>query len=242
MQKLPLLLILTIFLASCQPQERSTQRELSLWYNQPAQTWTEALPVGNGRLGAMVFGGTETERIQLNEESLWTGGAIDRANPEALKYLDEVRQLLFDGEYAEAEKLAQEKIMALRLERAHTYQTLGDLYLEFNGSDDVSEYRRSLDLREAMTSVEYIKDGVRFKREIFSSAPDNSIVLIMSSDEPGSINFTAWMNRPGEAETVSAENNRIKMTGFAEDDGRGTHFASIVDINTTGGEVITGDT
>ncbi len=242
MQKLFLLLTLTILLASCQPQEKPTQRDLTLWYTQPAQTWTEALPVGNGRLGAMVFGGTHVERIQLNEESLWTGGPINRANPEALEHLDEVRRLLFEGKYAEAEKLAQEKIMALRLDRAHTYQTLGDFYLQFAGSGDISEYRRTLDLRKAMTSVEYVRDGISYKREIFSSAPDNVIVIKLSTDQPESINFTFWMNRPGEAETTSAANNKLKMTGFAEDDGRGTHFASIVDINARGGEVIAGDT
>ncbi|NLB93829.1 MAG: glycoside hydrolase family 95 protein, partial [Bacteroidales bacterium] len=103
-------------------------RELKLWYDQPANEWTEALPVGNGRLGAMVFGGVQTERIQLNEESLWTGGPIERANPEALENLEKVRQLLFEGKFAEGDRLAQQKIMGKRIDAGkHTYQTLGDL-------------------------------------------------------------------------------------------------------------------
>src|SRR3972149_7118549 len=106
---------------------------LKIWFNKPAERWDDALPVGNGRLGAMVFGGIESERIQLNEESVWTGADMDYHNPEAPLYLDSVRQLLFEGKYIEAEELSQQKIMGTKHgnPESGTYQTLGDLLLDF---------------------------------------------------------------------------------------------------------------
>lgn len=241
MYKIAGFLIVAILLSACNKTDTLHQRDLALWYTQPAQTWTEALPVGNGRLGAMVFGDTDIERIQLNEESVWTGGPIDRANPEALEYLDEVRNLLFQGKYAEAEKLAQKKIMAKRLDYGHSYQTLGDMYLKLDDTGDVSNYKRTLDLRKALNSVQYVRNNILYNRELFSSAPDNAIVVRLSADKPGSISLTAWMNRPGNADTISVEDNQIHMNGFAEYKGMGTHFTSIVDINNSGGEVVSTD-
>ena len=223
----------------CKTEKQETPRELQLWFEQPAEKWTEALPVGNGRLGAMVFGGPETEQIQLNEESLWTGGPIPRANPEAFKYLEKIRQLLFEGKYAEGEKLAQEKIMGKRIEVGlHTYQTLGDVFLHFEGVENISRYKRSLDLRTAVTTTEFESNGTIYKREVFASSPGEVIVIRLSASKAGSLNFTTWMERPGHAETVSVGENQILMSGFAQYERMGTRFASVLNLENTGGEVV----
>lgn len=232
-----------LFFASCYRQSKSTLRELKLWYNQPAEKWTEALPVGNGRLGAMVFGDPENERIQLNEESVWTGGPVDRANPDALTNLGIVRQLLFDGKYAEGEQLAQEKIMGKRLDGGvHTYQTLGDLYFHFEGIENIQDYKRSLDLRTAVTTTQFESNGVQYKREVFASKPNEIIVIRFTASKKESLNFTTWMNRPGDAETVSVGENQLLMTGFAQYQGEGTHFSVVAQVKNEGGEVASTDT
>jgi alpha-L-fucosidase 2 len=240
MQKLSFLLIIAVLLlSSCEKNSNEEKRDLKLWYTQPATEWTEALPLGNGRLGAMVFGKTGTERIQLNEESVWTGGPVERANPESLKNLDKIRQLLFEGKYAEADRLAQEKIMGTRLEGGtHTYQTLGDLFLQFKSGGNATSYKRELDLRTAVATTTFEMDGVTYYREVFASRPDEVLVIKLSASEKGSLSFKTWMERPGEAETVSVGENQLLMTGFAEYDGRGTHFASVVSLRNNGGEVV----
>ncbi len=157
-----LLFTLLTLLQACQTPEKQNQRELKLWYDKPADNWVAALPVGNGRLGAMVFGGIENERIQLNEESIWTGAPVNRANPEALENLDRIRQLLFEGKYGEGDRLAQEKIMGTRLDGgSHTYQTLGDLHIQFSKFGDISNYKRTLDLRTAIATSEFEADGIK---------------------------------------------------------------------------------
>ncbi|MBN2699313.1 MAG: glycoside hydrolase N-terminal domain-containing protein [Bacteroidales bacterium] len=242
MKRIILVFSAILLLQSCRTTTTNDSRELLLWYDEPASAWTEALPLGNGRLGAMVFGGVETERIQLNEESLWTGGPIERANPEARENLDRVRRLLFRGRYEEAERLAQQKIMGYRLEGGiHTYQTLGDLHIRFDNTGTVSGYKRSLDLRQAIASLGYESERVIYKREVFASAPDNLILLRLSASEQGRISFSAWMNRPGDAETVSVIGNRMEMTGFAHHEGKGTRFASVVQLRNNGGAVIQTD-
>ena len=119
----------------------NSQKKLILWYRQPAKEWNEALPVGNGRLGAMVFGDVERERIQLNEETLWDGNSRDTNNPEALEALPEVQRLLFEDKNAEATEIAGKKMMGIP-ERIKSYQSLGDLFLEFPDVTEISEYRR----------------------------------------------------------------------------------------------------
>ncbi|MDD4144930.1 MAG: glycoside hydrolase family 95 protein [Prolixibacteraceae bacterium] len=236
------ILILIFTLLSCNKKGDTLSRDLLLWYDEPAEVWEEALPVGNGRMGAMVFGGIQSERIQLNEESVWTGGPVERANTEALGNLDKVRQLLFEGKFTEGEKLAQEKIMGRRLEKGeHTYQTLGDLFIDFEGIDNITGYKRSLDLRSAITRTEFEADGVTCVREVFASAPDNLIVIKLSASNGGKMNFSVRLERPGDAETVSTEGNMLKMTGFAEHNGQGTNFASVAALYSDGGEIITGE-
>ena len=176
---------------------------LTLWYRRPAQEWTEALPVGNGRLGAMVFGGVGRERLQLNEDTLWAGGPYDPDNTNALAALPEVRKLIFAGQYAEAQKLASDKMMAQPLKQM-PYETVGDLFLEFPTPATVENYRRELNLDTAVASVSYTANGVYFKREIFCSPVDQVIVVRLTASQPGQISFTAGMNTPQKA-TIQAE-------------------------------------
>ncbi len=233
-----LIFCISLLFQACEPKQNEDLRELKLWYKQPANEWTEALPVGNGRLGAMVFGTIETEHIQLNEESVWTGGPIERANPEALANLDKVRQLLFEGKYAEGDRLAQEKIMGTRIEGGlHTYQTLGDLFFQFEGLESPANYKRELDLKTAIATTTFEGNGVTYKREVFSSLTSQVIVIRFSASKKGSLSFKTRVERPGDAENVSVGENQLLMTGFAEYEGRGTHFASVIHLNNKGGEV-----
>lgn len=189
-----------------------TTENLKIWFNKPASNWNEALPVGNGRLGAMIFGGIAKERLQLNEESVWTGKHVDRSNPGAEETLDEVRKLLFESKYVEGQNLAQEKIMGKRLPTgAHTYQTLGNLNLNFGLFRRVTDYRRELDLETAVARVSFKANGVIFTREIFSSAPAQALVVRLTANRPGSINFTASLSRPSPNVKIEIVNGEILM-------------------------------
>ncbi|MBK1827637.1 glycoside hydrolase family 95 protein [Haloferula rosea] len=185
---------------------------LTLWFRKPAALWEqEALPVGNGRLAAMVFGGINHERIQFNEETLWDGVPIDYTNPEALEALPEVRRLLFEGKNNEAKGLAKRKMMGDPY-KIKSYQTFGDLFLDFPDTDKVSGYRRDLDLTTAISRTQYTIDGVQFVREVFVSAPDQVIVIHLKADRPGQISFDAEFSREN-AKMESADGNRLVLTG-----------------------------
>ena len=185
-----------------------TNSPLTLFYTNAAVKWTEALPIGNGRLGAMIFGGGEREHLQLNEGTLWAGGPYDPNNTNALAALPEARKLVFDGKYDEAHKLISEKMMAVPL-REMPYETLGDLWLDFPTNATIENYRRDLDLDTAVASVSYTANGVHFKREIFSSPVDQVIVIHLTADKPGQITFTAGMTTPQKVE-ISTEVNTFK--------------------------------
>ena len=152
-----------------------------LFYRQPAKEWVEALPIGNGRLGGMVFGGVPAERIQLNEDTFWSGGPYDAINPEALEYLPKVRELIREGRYKEAQDLADEKLMG-RPRHLQAYQPLGDLRVVVEGHERPIDYRRELDLDRAVVRVRYRIGSTTFTREIFSSAPDHSIVVRLTAE------------------------------------------------------------
>jgi alpha-L-fucosidase 2 len=184
---------------------------LSLWYPSPAKAWTEALAIGNGRLGAMVFGGVNQERLQLNEGTLWAGGPYDPASPEALAALPEVRRLIFDSKYKQAERLISEKVMARPL-RQMPYETLGDLLLTFPEVAAVQNYRRDLNLDTATATVTYSVGGIRFTREVFASAVDQVIVVRLVANKRGQINFTASLRTPQQA-TVAAQGSTLLLRG-----------------------------
>lgn len=192
-------------------QGNAPVRDTVLWYRAPANEWTEALPVGNGRMGAMIFGGVARERLQLNENTLWAGGPYEPQNPQALAALPEVRRLIFEGRYAEAQAMAQERMMATPI-RQMSYQTIGDLMLTFGASSQSAGYRRELDLDAAVATTTYTRDGVAFRREVFASAPAGVIVMRLTADRPGAIRFRAAFEtpQPGEA---TAEGRDLVLAG-----------------------------
>lgn len=166
--------------ALMQPLNQAPAQPFSLWYNQPATYWEEALPVGNGRLGAMVYGGVAEELIQLNEDSIWAGPPIPEVKGDVSSTIDEVRQLLFAGKYEEAQRL-QQSIMADRIS-PRSYQTMGELRFDFGPVEEVTAYRRSLDLDTAVVTTRYTLDGVQYIREVSASPVDDVIYIRIEAD------------------------------------------------------------
>jgi alpha-L-fucosidase 2 len=219
-------------------QDHST--DLKIWFTKPAENWNDALPVGNGRLGAMVFGGIENERLQLNEESVWTGEPRWDANPDALKNLPKVRQLLFEGKYKEAEKLAQRGILGnFSRDNASSYQTLADLTLDFGPLRGISKYRRELDIETAVAKVIYTANQINYIREIFSSAPDQAFIVRLTADKQGALSFTAKLTRPGNKAAVIAKDNEIIMTEHVGD-GTGVKMEARLMLIAEGGKIVSG--
>ena len=198
----------------------SANRRLRLWYDSPAAEWNEALPIGNGRLGGMVFGKPSLERVQLNEDSLWYGGPGRGGNPNASRYMSEIRQMLFDGRQAEAEHLAR-MAMTSSPKYEQPYQPLGDLLLKFlDGEETVEHYERELDLERSMVTVSYSSRGIRFRRQYFASAPDGVLVIRLSADRPGALTFAAnLMRRPFDGGTASLRHDTLLMEGECGADG-----------------------
>ena len=184
-----------------------------LWYDKPASEWVEALPIGNGRLGAMVFGGVSRERLQLNVDTLWDGFPRDANNPAALAALPEVRRLLFAGRNAEATELAQKTMLGIPC-NVKSYQSLGDLYIDFPAAK-VADYRRELDLDTAIATVQYRAGDVRFTREVFASAPAGVIVMRIAADRPGCVHARLRMTRQQDALCVNdpADSRRLILRG-----------------------------
>jgi alpha-L-fucosidase 2 len=185
---------------------------MKLWYQQPAKEWTEALPVGNGRLGAMVFGGVENERLQFNEDTLWTGKPHEYQHAGAVAYLPVVRKLLFEGKQNEAEKLTGEHMMSVPL-RQEKYQPFGDLRLNFPGHDRPADYRRELDIDSALATVRYRIGDTEFVREVFSSFPDQVIVVHLTCDKPGQLTFTAKLDCPHIDARTSVVDRTLALRG-----------------------------
>ncbi|MDP9041281.1 MAG: glycoside hydrolase family 95 protein, partial [Bacteroidota bacterium] len=165
-----------------------SQQDIKLWYQQPANTWTQALPIGNGRLGAMVFGKVGEELIQINESTLWSGGPVKtRVNPDAPKYLPLIRKALLEKEDYETAVTLTKKMQGLYSE---SYLPLGDILIKQNFKDTVaSAYYRELNLQDALSTTRFTIDGNEYNRTIFSSAPDQIIIIRMTSMNPGGLNF-----------------------------------------------------
>src|SRR5260370_20729017 len=185
-----------------------------LFFNQPATKWPDALPVGNGRLGACVFGDPTHERIQLNEESIWDGEHRDRNNPKAAEAVPKIRELLFAGKVAEAEALALSDMMSIP-RRMPCYQTLGDLHLDFETIDNVESYRLELNLDTAIATTTFTHAGTQYTREVFSSAPDQVIVVRLTASAPGKLSFTARLDRPALFTAAASAPNRLTLSGEA---------------------------
>jgi hypothetical protein len=185
-----------------------------MWYNKPATVWNEALPIGNGRLGAMVFGAPASEKIQLNEATFWSGGSSNNNNPKALSVLSTVRQDIFNGDYTSAVNLCNANMVATTLQGA-MYQVVGNLNLAFPGHSAYTNYYRELDLERAIFTTTYKVSGVTYKREVFASQPDQVIVIRLTASEPGKLSFTASFDG-SLSKTVSAvDANTIEMTGLS---------------------------
>jgi alpha-L-fucosidase 2 len=225
-------------------ESQAPDERLSLWYRQPAKAWTEALPIGNGRLGAMIFGGVAEERLQLNEDTLWAGGPYDPVNPTAKTALPEVRRLVFESKFREANRLISAQVMAKPL-RQMPYQTVGSLLLRFPDAAAVKNYRRELNLDTAVARVSYDVGGATFVRESFASPVDQVIVQRLSASRGGQISFTARMQTPQKATTTVDQGNTLVLQGVNGDaDGiKGAlKFQARVRLVTDGGEMTaTGD-
>lgn len=183
---------------------------VKLHYNYPAKKWTEALPIGNGRLGAMVFGGIETEHLQLNEDTLWSGSPRDGNNPHAREVLPKVRRLLQEGEYNQADHLCREMMGPY----TQSYMPLGDLHLQFDHGDHCQDYNRSLRLEDGSTRVEYRIGAVHYTREMFASHPDQLIVVRLDASQPGMLNVHAGLQSPLRHQTAYNEEHFI-LAGYA---------------------------
>src|ERR1700728_3950721 len=224
--------------------------DLKLWYTQPAAQWTEALPLGNGRLGAMVFGGVEVERIQLNEDTLWSGHPRDWNNPEARKYLPVVRRLVLEEEkYVEAGAVCQKMQGPFN----ESYLPLGNLRLRLETAGGVSGYRRELDLDTAIASVFYRSNGAEFQRGGFVSAPDQVVVVRLTSTRPEGLSFEVALDSPVRSSVDAAGKDGLILRGKApahtdpeyhggavvydEKDGLGMHFAGLLRAIPEGGSI-----
>lgn len=234
---------LLIFLMIGDVGSAQNNDNLFLWYDEPAgDEWVRALPVGNGRLGAMVYGNTERERIQLNENTVWAGSPHRNDSPAALEALPKVRQLIFEGKHAEAQELAGETFLS----ESHgmPYQPVGDLLLSFPGHENVQDYYRDLDLKTAVATTQYTVDDVEYTRKIFASAPEQVVVIQLTASRPGSITFSASMESPQQSESTTLRNELV-LKGISGDHegipGR-VRFQSITDFETRGGTISTTDT
>ncbi|MGD8781989.1 MAG: glycoside hydrolase family 95 protein [Ignavibacteria bacterium] len=225
-----------LFNLSVQAQSNSL---LKLWYNRPAEKWVEALPIGNGRLGAMVLGNPSNEKIQLNESTVWAGQPNQNDNPEAKEALPKVRKLIFEGKYKEAQDLVNQKFIS-RNSQGMPYQTVGNLNLSFPGHENYTNYYRELNIETAVTSTIYDVDGVTYKHEVYSSFPDQVIIFRITASQPGKIKFTTSIDRPAPVDISIEGNDKLIMSGVTGDCDSvkgAVKFQAHVKIETEGGEV-----
>ncbi len=191
-------------------------QDCKLWYDRPAMTWTQALPIGNGRMGGMVFGNPAVERVQLNEETIWAGQPNFSLNPRAKDALPRVRQLISEGKYREAQNLADADIMpGANRNSGMPYQTFGDLYIAMPGHGDYTDYRRELSLDSALSVVTYTVDGVRYRRETIATmgSGDNVVAVRLTADKPGMITFTAHLTSPHNDVITRSEGGEVTLSG-----------------------------
>jgi alpha-L-fucosidase 2 len=251
-------LVFGLFACNVSPKP---EHQLRLWYDKPANAsvpdkqqgwesdaeWLKALPVGNGFLGAMVFGDVNQERLQLNEKTLWSGSPDDNNNPEAFASLGKIRQLLFEGKYKEANELTNKTQICKGVGSGQgnganvpfgCFQTLGDLRLDFAKSAAYDHYHRELDLNQGIVKVSYTQDGITFQREVFASYPDRVLVMRLTANKKGALSFKTLLNRPERFETHS-EKDHLLMTGTMDNGkgGDGMQYAVRLKALATGGSV-----
>ncbi|MGO4371607.1 glycoside hydrolase N-terminal domain-containing protein, partial [Paenibacillus sp. MCAF20] len=187
-------------------------KPMKLWYRKPADEWVEALPVGNGRLGGMIYGGIKRERIALNEDTLWSGTKRGAEREEPLRYLEESRSLIFAGRFSDAQAVIEEHMLG---PAGHAFQAMGDLELEMSHPSTAEKYRCELDLRTGLFRTEYVSGGMRVTREVFVSAVDQVMVVRIEADRPGAIGLEAALTSRLNYGVNKSGNDRIILTGAA---------------------------
>jgi alpha-L-fucosidase 2 len=222
----------------------SQEKDLKLWYKSPAGTvWEAALPIGNGRLAAMIYGNTAHEKISLNESTVWSGSPNRNDNPDALGALPEVRKLLFEDKYVEANALAEKTIQSKK-NNGMKYQPVGDLNLDFPGHENFSNYYRELNLADAVVKSTYVVNGVTYTRTVFSSIPDQAIVVRLTASKPGSITFNASMATEHKGSAKAINTNEIHLSGISSDrenvPGK-VKFNAIAKVKNEGGQLSLSD-
>ena len=205
-------IILSVILMGCNRNSESPVNSLKLWYKQPAAVWEEALPVGNGRLGAMVFGNPVNERLQINEESIWAGSKINNNNPNALKSLPELQKALFESRYKDALRIADKNLLGTP-PRIRSYQPLGDLLISYKWAGKPENYHRELNLETGIATTSFTADGRNYLQEVFVSAPDNILVVHIKSSDKGFINASFTMSREMDAQVRAVDRNTIILDG-----------------------------
>ena len=209
---------LTVLIGAALLSLQLVAHEYKLWYDQPAMTWTQALPIGNGVMGGMVFGTPAVEHIQLNEETIWAGQPNQVIHPKAKETLPKVRQLIFEGRYKEAERLANDKVMPVGANKnmGMPYQPFGDLYIAMPGHTDYVNYERELDLDHARVLVKYQKDGVDYQREVIAPLGGHHVIAVhLTASKPGMITFTANMTSPHDNVLVGGEGLEATLLGVS---------------------------
>ncbi|WP_431895660.1 glycosyl hydrolase family 95 catalytic domain-containing protein [Micromonospora haikouensis] len=225
---------------SAAPPQALAAGDMALWYDEGAGTdWLRALPIGNGRLGAMVFGNVDTERLQLNEDTVWAGGPYDSANTRGAANLAEIRRRVFADQWSSAQDLINQTMMGSPGGQL-AYQTVGNLRLAFGSASGVSQYNRTLDLTTATVTTTYVLGGVRYQREVFASAPDQVIVLRLTADKANSITFTATFDSPQRTTMSSPDASTIAVDGISgnmEGINGSVRFLGLAHAIATGGTV-----
>lgn len=255
--RLSVAITLVVLQAGASESRSNQAADLTMWYDQPAIQFSQSLPLGNGRLGATIFGGVRAERVVLNEISLWSGSRQNADRPNASQHLPEIQRLLKEGKHAEAQKLVLANFTCSGQGSGHgsganvpfgCYQVLGNLHLSFSQTNAAAEsgaapaaaqYRRELDLSEAIARVSYEENGVKFLRELFVSAPDQVTVMRLSADQPGALSFEVSLDRPERFQTRVADTHELVMTGQLNNgvDGKGMLYAGRLRAITRGGSV-----
>ncbi len=238
--------------ATLEGQPAEAEPDLTLRFDQPAREWSESLPLGNGRLGAMVFGGVAAERLQLNEDTLWSGHPRDWNNPDAKTHLPEVRRLVLQEQnYVAADQVCKKMQGPFN----ESYQPLADLHVEFSDHTEAAGYERMLDLDRATATVRYRIGAVEFTREAFVSAPDQVIAMRIRSSEPGRLNFVVSLDSPVQSETNFTGEAELTLAGkapahvdpnyhgaanpvvYSEEEGQGMRFGAILHASVEGGAI-----
>lgn len=239
--------LLLVFCSNCNKKQEAENLN-QLWYNQPSSRWEEALPIGNGRLGAMVYGGVQTEQLQLNEETVWAGGPGNNVKVEFKKILPEVRKLIFEGKVEEAQKYANEYFPRRAGDSNNygmCYQPVGDLFVGFEGIDSVTGYKRTLDISKAVQTTTFSSGGVNYAREIFASLTDDVIIMKLTADQANSISCNLAINSPHKKYNVTVKDEELYLQGISGDYENKTgkvKFTAIVHPVIKGGEISSTDT